>query len=278
MESLSKKDEVLANLADGIAKLTDSEAWRAWLNVQRRFHNYSFGNTLLILWQRPNTTRVAGFHAWLRLGRHVRKGEKGIAILAPVPTRFRVEDENGEEKTIVGAAKHFRLAHVFDIAQTEGAELPDAPVSKLQGDDPDGLYDQLVEVAHSLGFTVEEDFLEHGINGLCDHESHAIKVEARNEPRQQVKTLAHELGHAILHGEQSLDPREAKELEAESVAYCVCAELGLDSSDYSFGYVATWSGGSQEARRGITASAQRIQKAAQQILGGNTPNDREIAA
>jgi antirestriction protein ArdC len=136
MESSSKKDEVLATLAEGVARLTDSEAWRAWLNVQRRFHNYSFGNTLLILWQRPDATRVAGFHAWLHLGRHVRKGEKGIAILAPIPQRLRVEDENGDEKTVVGAAHHFRLAHVFDIAQTDGAELPDTPISKLHGDDP----------------------------------------------------------------------------------------------------------------------------------------------
>jgi antirestriction protein ArdC len=278
MDSSSKKTEVLATLAEGITGLTSSEGWRKWLEAQRRFHHYSFGNTLLIIAQRPDATQVAGFHTWLRLSRHVRKGEKGIAILAPVVRRHRVADEaTGEETVVIGAPSAFRIAYVFDVSQTEGAELPPAPVSKLQGDDPDDRYTQLVEVAHSLGFTVEEDYLEGGVNGDCSHEKQRIRVEVRNDPRQQVKTLAHELAHAILHASREL-PRERMELEAESVAYMVCADLGIDTAAYSFGYVATWAGGGDEARKALTESAQRIQKAARLILDGGCESTEGIAA
>jgi hypothetical protein len=103
--------DLLATLAEGVAQLTSSPAWRAWLDVQRRFHRYSWGNTLLIAWQRPDATRVAGFHAWRRLGRHVRRGEHGIAILAPVATRLRVVDaETGDESSVPGTPRAFRVA------------------------------------------------------------------------------------------------------------------------------------------------------------------------
>ena len=279
MDSTDKKTEILATLAEGVARLTSSDEWLAWLDVQSRFHRYSFGNTLLIALQRPEATQVAGFHARLRLSRHVRKGEKGIAIIAPVVRRTRVKDEaTGDEQVITGAPSAFRIAHVFDLAQTDGTELPAVPVHKLEGDDTDGLYTRLLAVAHSLGFTVEEDYLENGVNGDCNHADARIRVEVRNEPKQQVKTLAHELAHAILHGSRQELSRERKELEAESVAYVVCTDLGIDSSEYSFGYLATWSGGGTEAQRAITESAQRIQNAAHLILDDSAANDDEVAA
>lgn len=279
MDSTDKKTEILATLAEGIARLTSSDVWRAWLDVQGRFHYYSWGNTLLIALQRPDATQVAGFHAWLRLGRHVRKGEKGIAIIAPVVRRVRVTDEaTGDEKRVAGAPTAFRVAHVFDIVQTDGEELPAAPVHKLEGNDTDDLYTRLVPVAHSLGFTVEEDYLENGVSGDCNHDKRRIRVEVRNDPKQQVKTLAHELAHAILHGERGSLTRDRIELEAESVAYMVCADLGIDSSTYSFGYVATWAGGGQEAHRAIAESAQRIQKAARLILDAGCESTEEVAA
>jgi antirestriction protein ArdC len=274
-----KKTEVLATLADGVARLTNSDEWRAWLDVQSRFHRYSFGNTLLIALQRPDATQVAGFHAWLGMGRHVRKGEKGIAILAPVVRRTRVKDEaTGDETVVTGSPSAFRIAHVFDVVQTDGDELPAVPVHKLEGDDTDGLYGRLIAVAHSVGFTVEEEYLENGVNGDCNHTDAHIRIEVRNEPRQQVKTLAHELAHAILHGDRNGLTRERAELEAESVAYVVCTDLGIDSSSYSFGYLATWSGGGTEAQRAITESAQRIQKAAHLILDDSAANSDEVAA
>ena len=270
--------EVLDRLREGIGSLTSSDAWMTWLQAQRRFHPYSFGNTILITLQRSDATHVAGFRTWLSLGRHVRKGEKGIAILAPIVRRFRVTDEvTGDETVVVGAPTNFRVVYVFDIAQTDGDDLPPAPVSKLHGDDPDDRYTQLRAVAHALGFTVEEDYLDGGVNGFCDHGKHLIRVEVRNDPRQQVKTLAHELAHAILHEGRDL-PRERMELEAESVAYVVCADMEIDTASYSFGYVATWAGGGDEARRALAESAQRIQKAAHLILDDGRESSEEVAA
>jgi IrrE N-terminal-like domain len=132
-------------------------------------------------------------------------------------------------------------------------------------------------VAHSLGFTVEEDYLDGGTNGDCSHSKKAIRVEVRNEPAQQVKTLAHELSHAILHGEGFTGTREIAELEAESVAYIVCQNVGLDSSAYSFGYVASWAGGGSEAIKAITASGQRIARAARQNLDFESASEAEAA-
>jgi antirestriction protein ArdC len=271
--------ELLATLADGVADLTNSTAWRAWLDVQRRFHRYSWGNTLLIAAQRPDATRVAGFHAWLRLGRHVRKGEHGIAILAPVVARLRVVDgDSRDERWVAGRPHAFRVAHVFDVSQTDGEELAAPPVTRLEGGDPSDWYTQLRDVAHGLEFTVEEDYLPDGVNGDCNHTLRRIRIEVRNGQRQQVKTLAHELGHAILHADRAGLSREQAELEAESVAYIVCAGLGIDTSEYSFGYLAVWAGGGEQARRAIAESAQRIQMAAHRVLDAVTPGDEEVAA
>jgi antirestriction protein ArdC len=271
--------ELLATLADGVADLTSSTAWRAWLDVQRRFHRYSWGNTLLIAAQCPDATRVAGFHAWLRLGRHVRKGEHGIAILAPVVPRLRVVDaDSGDERWVAGRPHAFRVAHVFDVSQTDGEELAPPPVTRLEGGDPKDWYTQLRDVAHSLEFTVEEDYLPDDVNGDCNHALRQIRIEVRNGQRQQVKTLAHELGHAILHADRAGLCREQAELEAESVAYVVCAGLGIDTSEYSFGYLAVWAGGGEQARRAIAESAQRIQMAAHRVLDAVTPGAEAVAA
>ena len=271
--------DLLATLADGVAELTNSTAWRAWLDVQRRFHRYSWGNTLLIAAQCPDATRVAGFHAWLRLGRHVRKGEHGIAILAPVVPRLRVVDaDSGDERWVAGRPHAFRVAHVFDVSQTDGEELAPPPVTRLEGGDPKDWYTQLRDVAHSLEFTVEEDYLPDDVNGDCNHALRQIRIEVRNGQRQQVKTLAHELGHAILHADRAGLCREQAELEAESVAYVVCAGLGIDTSEYSFGYLAVWAGGGEQARRAIAESAQRIQTAAHRVLDAVTPGAEAVAA
>ena len=278
MEPSTAKQDLLATLADGVARLTGSESWMRWLDVQRKFHHYSWGNTVLIAWQRPTATRVAGFHGWLRLARHVRKGEHGIAILAPIVPRVRVVDsESGDERWVAGAPRAFRIAHVFDVSQTEGQDVPEPPVSRLLGSDPDDRYTQLRGVANSLGFTVEEDYLPGKINGDCDHGLRRIRVEVRNEPRQQVKSLSHELAHGILHREREGLTRERAELEAESVAYIVCHGLGIDSSEYSFGYLATWAGGGDQARRALSESAERIQTAARTILDGADATDEAAA-
>jgi antirestriction protein ArdC len=271
--------DLLTTLADGVAELTNSTAWRAWLDVQRRFHRYSWGNALLIAAQRRDATRVAGFHSWLRLGRHVRKGEHGIAILAPIVPRLRVVDgDSGDEQWVAGRPHAFRVTHVFDVSQTDGEDLAAPPVSRLEGSDPKDWYTQLRGVAHGLEFTVEEDYLPDGVNGDCNHALRRIRIEVRNGQSHQVKTLAHELGHAILHADRAGLCREQAELEAESVAYIVCAGLGIDTSEYSFGYLAVWAGGGEQARRAIAESAQRIQTAAHRVLDAVTPGAEEVAA
>jgi len=116
----SSRDDLLRRLAEGVRQLTTSDRWTSWLNVQRRFHRYSWRNTVLIGLQKPDATQVAGFHAWLGMGRHVRKGERGIAILAPVAHRSRIRDEEtGDETVVVGAPRTFRVAHVFDPLSRE---------------------------------------------------------------------------------------------------------------------------------------------------------------
>ncbi len=260
----SKRDRLLEELTTGIAELTTSERWQHFLDVQSRFHRYSFLNTLAIQLQRPDeATQVAGFHTWRRLGRRVRKGEKGIAILAPVVRRVRVEDDNGDKHVLVGAPTAFRVVHVFDVAQTDGEELPSI-CERLEGDDVSGAYARLVEVAHSLGYTVEEDYLPDARNGDCNFAEHRIRVEVRNSEAQQVKTLAHEIAHAMLH--EGFQDRSLAELEAESVAFVVCRALGIESASYTFGYVAGWAGGGTEAIAAIKAAGARIQRTADAIL------------
>lgn len=265
MPTTNRKDEVLNDLIDGIAKLTSSETWQEWLTVQSRFHRYSFNNTMLIQLQCHEATRIAGFHAWRKLGRNVRKGEKAIWILAPV-TRKLTEAEDtdgqaGERKSRAIVA--FKPAAVFDIAQTDGEDLPEI-VSRLHGEDEGGAYTLLRTVAHGLGYTVEEEMLPGSRNGDCNFETRSIRVEVRNEQVQQVKTLAHEIAHAMLH--EDFKDRALAELEAESVAYIVCAAFGIDSSDYSFGYVTSWGGGGDEAIAAIRAAGSRIQKTADEII------------
>ena len=260
----SKTDELLQRLTEGVERLTSSEEWLRYLDVQQRFHRYSFGNVLLISLQCPDATQVAGFHRWLELGRHVRKGSKGIAILAPIVSRLKVEDEKtGEEKTIVGAPRSFRVVHVFDISQTDGDELPDIPCHRLEGEG--AAYDELITYAQGLGFSVKVGELPGETNGLCDHLNKTITLREGLAAAQQTKTLTHEIAHAILHGPDVEASRSQKELEAESTAYIVCGALGIDSADYSLGYVADWGGG-EDATKRIRQSGQRIQQAAQTML------------
>lgn len=263
MTETTSRTNVLERLSEGIASLTSSDKWQEWLDVQSRFHQYSFNNTLLIQLQSPEATRVAGFNAWRKLERFVRKGEKGIWILAPMTYKAEKPEDAPADATTVKVLRGFKPVPVFDLAQTDGKELPQV-CTRLEGGHPEDTYDQLRKVAHRLGFTVEEDFLPGSVNGDCNNAERRIRVEARNDERQQVKTLAHELGHAILHEE--FESRPLAELEAESVAFIVCSEVGIQSDDYSFGYVATWAGGSDEAQKAIKASGSRIQKAADQIL------------
>jgi hypothetical protein len=257
----TERDRLLDALAEGIEALTTSDRWRAHLEVQGRFHHYSFNNALLIGAQDAAATRVAGFATWRKLGRSVIKGQRAIWILAPMIGR-RVQETDGEEhQPIYG----FRPVAVFDIAQTEGDPLPEV-CRNLEGEDPAAWFIALRARAERLGYSVEPTELPGTTNGDCNFGLRRIRVESRNHPIQQVKTLAHELAHALLH--ESVADRALAELEAESTAFLVCRSLGLDSGEYSFGYVAGWAGGGAEAVAKISASGGAIQRAASMILEG----------
>ncbi len=261
----NRQNEALALLEQGILQLTESNNWQQYLKVQSCFHRYSFKNVVMILGQCPHATRIAGYRAWQALGRQVRKGEKAIAILAPILRKIE-DDATGEEtRRLTG----FKGSSVFDFSQTEGDELPEIYTS-LQGDDA-GLLKQLEHFAMSHNIRVRfEGCL--GANGLCKWfaDGHIeIAVDPLLPKLHQCKTFAHELGHALMHSEQDYRQHTSKsqlELEAESVAFIVLNHFGLDSGGYSFAYVAHWSGGAEAAIALIQDSGRRIQGATHQII------------
>ncbi|NLS80144.1 MAG: ImmA/IrrE family metallo-endopeptidase [Chloroflexi bacterium] len=243
---------------EGALELMRSDRWQEWLKVQARFRRYSFYNTMLILMQRPEATRVAGYRTWQSLGRQVRRGEQGIRILAPVP--FRKVRDDGEE---IGGI-WFKTVCVFDVAQTDGAPLPEV-IQLLQGDDHLAHYARLLAVAQGQGYRLREvERME--ANGATNRDG-AILIKAGLSPNQKVKTLAHELAHQALgHPQEEDGDRAVQELEAESVAYILSEQLGLDSSGYSFGYLAHWSEDPQVLADVLTASGTRIARCARALL------------
>lgn len=251
--------ELLTQLTAGVAELTSSKSWTRHLDYQSRFHRYSFSNVVLIASQRSDATNVAGFQTWKRLGRSVRKGEQAIWVVAPMMTKKVDGGASGEENVIRG----FKYVPVFDISQTEGETRPDV-CERLTGDDPKAHFSCLISVARSIGYGVESTRLPEGVNGDCTFSLRRIRVEERNAPAQRVKSLIHEIAHALLHEDQ-LD-RPLAELEAESTAYVVCAALGILTDAYSFGYVATWAGGGEEAIAAIRSSCAAIQRTASFVL------------
>ncbi len=265
MADTTRTAEALSALTEGIAALSSTAAWKQYLDAARLFHDYSFANTLLILRQAPSATQVAGFHTWRRLGRFVRRGEHGIWILAPVTRRRGDKDTADDEQDATRrAVVGFRAVAVFDLSQTDGEPLPEI-ATRLVGDDHADAFQRLVQVATAIGYAVSIEELPGERNGDTTFDARRIRVRSDIALAQMVKTLCHELAHALLH--DGFDgARELAECEAESVAYVVCAGLGLDSSEYSFGYVAGWAAGADEAIKAITASGNRIQQAANTII------------
>jgi hypothetical protein len=259
------KSELLEQLTQAVLKLTSSAAWENWLRTSRQFHHYSFPNQVLILQQRPEASWVAGYRGWLRLGRQVRQGERAIRILAPL---FSVATVPGDDEEPPPPVLGFRVARVFDLSQTEGRELAQ-PVRTLVGQESGADLARLAHRAVELDFQLQFTDLWGTRNGDCSHALRRIRIREDLPPAHKLKTLAHELGHAVLHGPDFQGSRALAELEAESAAYLVCQELGVDSSDYSLGYVATWSGGGPEAARLISATGGRILRGVDAILEGS---------
>jgi antirestriction protein ArdC len=198
------------------------------------------------------------------MGRFVKKGEKGIAIFGPCKYKTKIEDEKGDEKN-VQQVRGFRVVHVFDISQTEGEELPDLDAVRpklLDGAAPEGLWDALAGHATSIGYEVVRD-RRGSENGYCDFLKKQIAVRPDVSTAQAVKTLIHELSHALLHADGPVASREVAEVEVESVAFIVCDALGLDSGDYGFPYVTRWADGSSDL---VKQTAERAIGCAKEIL------------
>lgn len=256
-----------AQLQDSLQELVTSEDWQQALAVAARFHDYSFSNTQLI-WAQSlargfTPSRVAGYRAWQELGRHVRRGEKGLQILAPVTRRITPENGEDEERRVVG----FRVVHVFDLAQTEGEPLPEVSVALVEGDLPSH-WEQVSGLIVGAGFDLQVADVERlgEANGITDWQHRDVVVRASLPGAQRFKTAVHELAHIRLH-EPTSDGRPScrgvVEVEAESVAYMVCAALGIDSAGYSLPYVASWSGGDVTK---VAATANRVIGCARQVL------------
>ncbi len=260
-------DDRLAELTDklqaGIQNLYSSGRYAEYLAAMSKFHHYSFGNAMLILLQCPHASRVAGYTTWRKeFGRNVKRHEKGISILAPCPSRKYVSQEVKDPKTgktqynqdgtpkmetKIITVTRFKIATVFDVSQTEGKELPTLGVVRLTGEveNYQKFYDALVSISPVL---VKVEPVPGEANGYFSHAEQQIVLRPGLSQIQSLKTLVHEIAHAKLHtpiqGEQPKGRRE-KEVEAESIAYVVCQHFGIDTSEYSFGYVAGWSKGKE---------------------------------
>jgi antirestriction protein ArdC len=239
----AERRELIERLERGFQRIQESDEYRRYLDTVSRFHQYSISNTMLIWMQRPEATHVAGFRTWLSLGRHVLKGERGIRIFAPMSYRRTMTvtgQETGEPEQEEIHQLRFRAVSVFDISQTDGEDLAQPPVTLLSGDD-ESLGQSLATIATAEGLTIDRAPGQGGAggaNGWYARSSRTIWVDPDLAPVMAGKTLCHELAH---HFAEHIDSRQEHETIAESVAYIVLGHFGIDASDYSFGYLASWS-------------------------------------
>ena len=283
-----KLKEITDRLEQGITELFDSERYREYLRVMSKFHNYSFNNTLLIAMQKPDASLVAGFSAWKNnFGRNVIKGQKGIKIIAPSPYKIKQEmkkidphtqqpiiGKDGkpvtEEKEITIPA--YKVVSVFDVSQTEGRELPDIAVNELTGD-VERYRDFFAALEKTSPVPIGFEQIPGSSHGYYHLEDKRIAIDEGMSEIQTLKTAIHEIAHAKLHDidlnapeneQQPRIDRRTREVEAESVAYTVCQHYGLDTSDYSFGYIAGWSSGKELAE--LKGSLETIRSTAAEII------------
>ena len=287
-----KIKQITDKLEQGVHQIFESDNYRAYLSTMAKFHSYSLNNTILIAMQKPGATLVAGYTAWQKdHDRHVKKGEKGIQIIAPSPYKVKQERDALDPKTgkpqmdaqgnplkeiIEVERPAFKVATVFDISQTEGKELPSIGVNELSGgvEGYEALFDAL-KATCPVPIAFED--IPSGAKGYYHTEDHRIALQEGMSQMQTVKTLIHEMSHERMHSHEKEKPveerlsRRSMEVEAESVAFVVGTalsaehpELKLDFSDYSFGYIAGWSSGKETAE--LKASLGRIQATASEMI------------
>ena len=293
-----KLKEITDRLEQGIMELFDSDRYKEYLRVMSKFHNYSFNNTLLIAMQKPDASLVAGFQSWKNnFKRNVVKGEKGIKILAPSPFKIKQEMEKidpATQKPVIGAdgkpvkeekeitIPAFKVVSVFDVSQTEGKELPDIAVDMLTGD-VECFKDVFAALEKTSPVPIGFEKIEGNSHGYYHLEEKRIAIDEGMSELQTIKTAIHEIAHAKLHDidpnapkeEQAGRPdRRTREVQAESVAYAVCQHYGLDTSDYSFGYVAGWSSGRELDE--LKSSLETIRSTAAEIINSIDEHLQEI--
>ena len=268
-EALNKSDEALKELSSALEQ-GKSEKLIEYLEMMSRFHNYSFGNCILIAMQKPEATLVAGFGKWKEMNRFVKKGEKGIAILAPLVGKRKKDSEtnrsgsealqetpNGESPKVLYG---FRVVYVFDVTQTEGQEL--AEFASLGGDPGDKI-ERLEAIIRGKGIAVEYvDSLPFDANGMS--EGGKITINATRPKPQMFSTMVHELAHELLHwgDRRESTTKVIRETEAESVAYVVCRAVGLECSTKASDYIQLWSGDAKV----LMQSLELIRNIASKIL------------
>lgn len=262
-----RAEQLHTDLINQVAALRSSEDWLEAMTTAAMFHQYSFGNWLL-LWsqaeQRGTTvTRPAGYRAWQKLGRNVRKGESGYQILAPMTRRLKDADESAKSDRVVVTG--FRVVTVFDVAQTDGDALPDIGARHLEDVDHPDILNSVINLIESKGFSFGYATLS-GPNGITSPHLRSVLVDDRLSVAQQTKTAIHELAHVILHSESAVDCRGRIEVEAESVAYVVCGALDFDTSTYSVPYVAGWSESTDDPSQTLLATAETVVRTARRIL------------
>ena len=282
-----KVKEITDRLEEGLKELFEGEKYKSYLNTMSKFHNYSANNIQLIEMQCPDATYVAGYKAWQRnFERHVNKGERGIRILAPAPYKIKEEQEKIDPVTnepvldrdgmpvmeeVEIKIPAFRVVTVFDYSQTDGKELPGLGVSELQGN-VERYRDFMEALARVSPVPIRYEGMEGDRKGYFIDLNHPIAIKEGMGEAQTAKTGVHEVAHAKLHAKEVeqetgiAKDRETKEVEAESIAYTVCQHFGIDTSDYSFGYIAGWSSGKEMPE--LKSSLDTIRRTSSELIKG----------
>lgn len=293
-----KVQEITDKLEEGLKELFESEKYKTYLSTMSKFHNYSFNNTLLIAMQKPEATLVAGYKAWQKnFERHVNKGEKAIRILAPAPYKIKEErdkldpvtgemmfDENGmpQKEQVEVTIPAFRAVSVFDVSQTDGKPIPELEAQEFLST-VEGYEDFVQALMNVASVPIGFEDIPGDSKGYFHTEEKRIAVQENMSESQTLKTMVHEVAHSMLHNkeinrddliEEPAKDRNTKEVEAESVAYTVCQHFGIDTSDYSFGYIAGWSSGKD--MKELKSSLDTIRKTASELITGIEGALREL--
>ncbi len=292
-----KVKEITDKLEEGLKELFESEKYKSYLSTMSKFHNYSFNNTLLIAMQKPEATLVAGYQAWqMNFNRHVNKGEKGIRILAPAPYKIKEErdkldpvtgeivlDKDGMPQTEEVEIKipAFRAVSVFDVSQTDGEPIPELEAKELLST-VEGYEDFIKAVTYVAPVPIGFEDIPGDSKGYFNTEENRIAVQEGMSESQTLKTMVHETAHSMLHSkevskEDILAPakdKNTKEVEAESIAYTVCQHFGIDTSEYSFGYIAGWSSGKD--MKELKSSIDTIRRTASELITGIEEQLKEL--